>query len=173
MLRQKGTLTQCRSSSSESQSATPNSKKPAHTILLLLLFRFNAEPSIRDMEGYTALHRAVMSDNRQVALKMLEKHECLQVRRTIRTIARRCDAFLSNQSLTVLTCSFQGLLKAQQVCATAEMTQLVRLASARRQCEIVNPLLFECAMNGDAQRLFCTLEDGDCVNPMVSIHPVT
>ena len=63
---------------------------------------------------------------------------------------------------------FQGLVKAQQLSTTPEMSQLVRLAAVRRQREVVNPILFECAMNGDAQKLFCTLEEGDCVNAMVS-----
>ena len=63
---------------------------------------------------------------------------------------------------------FQGLLKAQKLSSTPEMSQLVRLAAVRRQREVVNPILFECAMNGDAQRLFCALEEGDCVNAMVS-----
>ena len=132
-------------------------------MFLIVLIRSGAEVGIRDIEGYTALHRAIMSDHRQVVLKMFERQECLQVRST--------PYFLMSvlYRTTVHVCRlFQGLLKAQQVCATSEMAQLVRLAAVRRQREVVNPILFECAMNGDAQRLFCTLEEGDCVNPMVS-----
>lgn len=38
----------------------------------------------------------------------------------------------------------------------------------KRQMELVNPVLFECSMNGDAARIFCLLEDGDDVNPLTS-----
>ncbi|XP_070570826.1 poly [ADP-ribose] polymerase tankyrase-1-like isoform X1 [Ptychodera flava] len=36
----------------------------------------------------------------------------------------------------------------------------------KRQKQIVTPELFECAANGNANRLFCVLEEGDNVNPL-------
>ncbi|XP_072180805.1 uncharacterized protein [Diadema setosum] len=46
---------------------------------------------------------------------------------------------------------------------------LVQDACERRQREIVNPTLFECAMNGNASKIYCILEMGDDVNPSTGI----
>ena len=45
---------------------------------------------------------------------------------------------------------------------------MILKAVEQRQAGIVTPVLFECALLGDAEKLFCTLEDGDDVNPLVN-----
>ena len=47
-----------------------------------------------------------------------------------------------------------------------EICNIIQEAMIRRQKNIVNPTLFECAMNGDADRLYSILEEGDDVNPL-------
>ena len=62
----------------------------------------------------------------------------------------------------------QGLQLAQSIARSPDMVKVLRAGVAKRQREIVTPVLFETAMNGDADKLYCTLEEGDCVNPLVS-----
>ena len=62
----------------------------------------------------------------------------------------------------------QGLYTALRQAHTPEVYREVKNALNRRQRELVTPALFECAMTGDAQRLYCLLEEGDNVNPTVS-----
>ena len=61
----------------------------------------------------------------------------------------------------------QGLHRAQQLATNAGMKHMILKAVEQRQAGIVTPVLFECALLGDAEKLFCTLEDGDDVNPVV------
>jgi hypothetical protein len=63
----------------------------------------------------------------------------------------------------------KGLSKAYKMARSKEMSQELKAALNRRQRALVTPALFECTMTGDAQRLFCLLEDGDNVNPTVSL----
>ena len=62
----------------------------------------------------------------------------------------------------------QGLHRAQQLATNAGMKHMILKAVEQRQAGIVTPVLFECALLGDAEKLFCTLEDGDDVNPVVN-----
>ncbi len=70
-------------------------------------------------------------------------------------------------------CDLQGLEKARRLALQPGITQQVARAAERRQAGLVTPALFECALLGDADKLFCTLEDGDDVNPVVSEAPAS
>ncbi len=48
------------------------------------------------------------------------------------------------------------------------MDELIRRAQGVRQGAIVTPLLFEACINGDAERIYCAIEEGDNINPVVS-----
>ena len=65
------------------------------------------------------------------------------------------------------TFSQQGLHRAQELATNAGMKHMVLKAIEQRQAGIVTPVLFECALLDDAGKLFCTLEEGDDVNPVV------
>lgn len=60
----------------------------------------------------------------------------------------------------------KGLAKADGYTDEPEICSIIKEAMKRRQKTIVNPTLFECAMNGDGDRLYSTLEEGDDVNPL-------
>ncbi|XP_033114521.1 ankyrin-2-like isoform X2 [Anneissia japonica] len=101
------------------------------------LLHYRANPVIKDVEGMTPL---------QYACKL----KCVEI-----------AAALASET--------RGLTGLQQISTYSlndEIKELLSLIRQRRQTEIVNPTLFECAITGDVKRLFCTLEEGDNVNPI-------
>lgn len=60
----------------------------------------------------------------------------------------------------------QGLHEAYDLCPTDDLKALIRAGMEKRQTEVVKPVLFECSMNGDADKIYSLLEEGDCVNPL-------
>ncbi|XP_071943055.1 uncharacterized protein [Antedon mediterranea] len=101
------------------------------------LLHYNANPVIKDVNGMTPLQYACKLQHLEIA--------------------------------TVLATETRGLTGLQQILSyplNEEVKDLLIVIRQRRQTEIVNPTLFECAITGDVKRLFCTLEEGDNVNPI-------
>ncbi|XP_066263676.1 ankyrin-2-like isoform X2 [Branchiostoma lanceolatum] len=109
--------------------------REGHAEAVRTLLEHGANPSIPDVEGLLPLHHAC-------------RNKCFIVVEII---------LHYRQGLT-------GLEQALKLATTPEIQSTVRYAIDRRQSELITPLLFECAINGDADRLFCTLESGDEVN---------
>ncbi|CAH1249192.1 ANK2 [Branchiostoma lanceolatum] len=109
--------------------------REGHAEAVRTLLEHGANPSIPDVEGLLPLHHAC-------------RNRCFIVVEII---------LHYRQGLT-------GLEQALKLATTPEIQSTVRYAIDRRQSELITPLLFECAINGDADRLFCTLESGDEVN---------
>ncbi|CAH1788028.1 unnamed protein product [Owenia fusiformis] len=107
-----------------------------HEEAVRLLLKYDANPSIRDIDGYLSLHYAVQHGHCE----------------TVRAILKYPRAFM-------------GLATSLRLTNDLVMQSLIKDAINRRQVEIVNPELFECALTGNAQQLFCVLEEGDSVNP--------
>ncbi|XP_022109648.1 ankyrin-3-like [Acanthaster planci] len=101
------------------------------------LLRYSAHPGIRDANGMLPLHYACLHGHVQCA-----------------------------QLIVSTTKGLTGLQTAKKYAENPEICSIIHEAIYRRQKSIVNPTLFECAMNGDADRLYSTLEDGDNVNPL-------
>ncbi|XP_063958150.1 uncharacterized protein LOC129262178 isoform X2 [Lytechinus pictus] len=101
------------------------------------LLNHNALTTIPDVEGRLALHYASIHGH----------IDCVQV-------------------IVESTQGLHGLYKAFHLAKDPSIKDLLRGALERRQREITNPTLFECAMNGDASKIYCLLEEGDDVNPL-------
>ncbi|XP_071792106.1 uncharacterized protein [Asterias amurensis] len=101
------------------------------------LLRYGAHPGIGDMCGMTPLHHACLNTHVQ----------CVQ-------------------AIVNVASGLTGLAKAVGYTDEPEICSIIKEAMKRRQKTIVNPTLFECAMNGDGDRLYSTLEEGDDVNPL-------
>ncbi|XP_019637499.1 PREDICTED: serine/threonine-protein phosphatase 6 regulatory ankyrin repeat subunit B-like [Branchiostoma belcheri] len=109
--------------------------REGHAEAVRTLLEHGANPSIPDVEGLLPLH-----------------HAC----------RNRC--FIVVEIISHYRQGLTGLEQALKLATTPEIQSTVRYAIDRRQSELITPLLFECAINGDADRLFCTLESGDEVN---------
>ncbi|XP_052801234.1 ankyrin-1-like isoform X2 [Mya arenaria] len=109
------------------------------------LLRHDASVGIRDMKGYMPLHLAV-----------LYSHEAV------------VDTFLSK-----FPTSYVGLYTALRLCRKSSIHDKLTAAFEKRQEQIVSPVLRISAMEGDAGKLFCVLEDGDNVNSksVLDSHP--
>ncbi|XP_038049666.1 ankyrin-3-like [Patiria miniata] len=101
------------------------------------LLRYDAHPGIGDIHGMLPLH-----------------HACLR------------GHVLCVQMIVNVSKGLTGLLEAMKYSDNPEICSIIQEATHRRQRNLVNPSLFECAMNGDADRLYSTLEEGDQVNPL-------
>ncbi|XP_014664203.1 PREDICTED: uncharacterized protein LOC106806702 [Priapulus caudatus] len=106
-----------------------------HVEPVKILLRYGADASIGDVGGYIALWHAVENMHLEVVETMLQFSKCL----------------------TGFAPTGPSSWSAQHP------TRLYRPQS--RQLEIVTPKLFRCSMVGDAESLYCLLEDGDNVNP--------
>ncbi|XP_064646127.1 uncharacterized protein LOC135499321 [Lineus longissimus] len=100
------------------------------------LLKYDANPAICDINQDLPLHHAVKYDHLKVVSTILQHQSALT-----------------------------GLAKALKLCTTEGARSLIKHAVQRRQAELVTPGLFECALRGDAGKLFCVLEEGDFVNP--------
>ncbi|XP_071823232.1 uncharacterized protein [Apostichopus japonicus] len=110
-----------------------------HLEAVQTLFNHGALAGIRDISGYLPLHYACKGGYELVVREFVSRAEGLT-----------------------------GLLEAFDLCPSDDLKALIRAGMEKRQMELVNPVLFECSMNGDAARIFCLLEDGDDVNPLTS-----
>ncbi|XP_077869063.1 uncharacterized protein LOC102801213 [Saccoglossus kowalevskii] len=102
-----------------------------------VLLQSSADPSIKDIDGYLPLHYACKYNYHNVA-----------------------------QTILLYDTGLTGLEAALKYCNDPDMREFIKKSMHKRQKQIVNPALFECAANGNANRLYCTLEDGDDVNPI-------
>ena len=59
--------------------------------------------------------------------------------------------------------------KGRSLVFTPEMDEVISKAQGVRQGAIVTPLLFESSISGDAERVYCTMEEGDNINPVVGL----
>ncbi|XP_077997717.1 uncharacterized protein LOC144450849 [Glandiceps talaboti] len=119
------------------QTALSIASKCGNTRAVQVLMQHNADPSIKDIQGYLPIHYAVEEQFEDVVQTIL----------------------FHNQGLT-------GLQEALQLCQNSNITDFIKKAMLKRQKQIVTPTLFETAANGNANRLYCVLEEGDNVNPI-------
>ncbi|VDI69482.1 Hypothetical predicted protein, partial [Mytilus galloprovincialis] len=101
-----------------------------------LLLLKGANPSIADISGYLPLHHAVLQSHDDVV-----------------------DVILDFFPLT-----YKGLKKALDLCNSPALQRKLKVAWQRRQDEIVSPGLLEFTMEGNADKLYCLLEEGDVVD---------
>ncbi|XP_067685629.1 serine/threonine-protein phosphatase 6 regulatory ankyrin repeat subunit B-like isoform X2 [Haliotis asinina] len=101
-----------------------------------ILLKNGANPSISDMESYLPLHHAVLNNHETVV-----------------------DLFLDFFPET-----YVGLHTAQRLIKKSSIHHKVKMAWERRQEEVVMPKLIQCALNGNAEDLYCVLDEGDSIN---------
>ncbi|XP_071103515.1 serine/threonine-protein phosphatase 6 regulatory ankyrin repeat subunit B-like isoform X3 [Haliotis cracherodii] len=101
-----------------------------------ILLKNGANPSISDMESYLPLHHAVLNNHEAVV-----------------------DLFLD-----FFPDTYVGLHTAQRLIKKSSIHHKVKSAWERRQEEVVMPKLIQCALNGNAEDLYCVLDEGDSIN---------
>ncbi|XP_074651870.1 uncharacterized protein LOC141906456 isoform X2 [Tubulanus polymorphus] len=106
-----------------------------HPDIVRELLRHDAEAGIPDIFKKLAVHYAVENNHYDVLEQLLS--------------CRR---------------GLVGLPQALTICSNQRIRDLLLRAKYSRQVEIVNSELFECALTGDASKLYTILEDGDDVN---------
>ncbi|XP_072034859.1 uncharacterized protein [Amphiura filiformis] len=107
-----------------------------HEVAVKTLLGFKALAGLRDMMSHVALQYACVEGHAHIVKDLVE-------------------------DVTGLT----GLFEALRCTRDEEIRGVLREAMERRQTQIVNPALFESAMDGDADRIFCIIEEGDDMNP--------
>ncbi|XP_052243498.1 serine/threonine-protein phosphatase 6 regulatory ankyrin repeat subunit B-like isoform X2 [Dreissena polymorpha] len=110
--------------------------KAGHHLCCEELLRYDACPGIKDMKGQLALHHAVLNNHESVVDMLLKKFPA----------------------------AYTGLYYALRICRHPTIHDKLNKAWEKRQDQIVLPVLRICAMEGDAGKLYCTLEEGDYVN---------
>ncbi|KAL4220754.1 hypothetical protein ACF0H5_021148 [Mactra antiquata] len=110
--------------------------KNGHADCCRVLFRHGANPGVVDMKIYLPLHYAVLNNREGVV-----------------------DAFREHFPDTYI-----GLHKALNLCRRSSIHDKLTDAFSVRQDKIVSPQLRISSMEGNAEKLYCLLEDGDDVN---------
>lgn len=107
-----------------------------HKDSVRLLLLKGANPCIADINGYLPLHHAVIQNHDDIV-----------------------DVILDFFPLT-----YKGLKEALDLCNSPALQRKLKVAWQRRQDEIVSPGLLELTMEGNADKLYCLLEEGDMVD---------
>ncbi|EDV21038.1 uncharacterized protein TRIADDRAFT_60399 [Trichoplax adhaerens] len=104
-----------------------------------LIRRRNCQVRIADISGWLPLHHAAYNAHEEIVSLILS----------------------SNDRLV-------GLAKAQQLCQSTKIGLIITDAQLRRRREIVKPMVFDCCTNGDCDRLYSILEEGDNLSNYVN-----
>lgn len=107
-----------------------------------LLLRHGASAFIQDMQGYLAIHHAVLQNHENVI-----------------------DVFRDH-----FPTAYVGLYKALRLCRKSSIHDKLTNMFEERQEKIVSPQLRLSAMEGDAEKLYNLLEEGDNVNTKFDLN---
>ncbi|XP_023931037.1 ankyrin-1 isoform X1 [Lingula anatina] len=114
--------------------------KAGHSEVVRALLSHGANPAIRDIEGALPLHHAVTHNHIHVVNTLLQYQA-----------------------------AFTNLALAIKIAKRPVIQERLKDAWQKRQQEIVTPALFQCALTGNAELLYNTLEEGDDVNPSSAV----
>ncbi|KAL3857650.1 hypothetical protein ACJMK2_012297, partial [Sinanodonta woodiana] len=110
--------------------------KEGYSECVRVLLKAGARPSIPDMQGYLPLHHAIVHNQEE----------------TVETI------------LKFFPETYIGLFQGRKLCKKSSIHQKIKAAWDKRQAEIVTPELRVCAISGNAESMYCLLEEGDKVD---------
>ncbi|XP_053375016.1 serine/threonine-protein phosphatase 6 regulatory ankyrin repeat subunit A-like isoform X2 [Mercenaria mercenaria] len=110
--------------------------KAGHDACCNILLSHGACASIQDMQGYLAIHHAVLQNHENVV-----------------------DVFREHTPSASV-----GLYKSLRLCRKSSIHEKLTEMFEKRQDQIIIPQLRLSAMDGNAEKLFCILEEGDNVN---------
>ncbi|KAK3598963.1 hypothetical protein CHS0354_024634 [Potamilus streckersoni] len=110
--------------------------KEGYSECVRVLLKAGARPAIQDMQGYLPLHHAILHNQEETVEAILE--------------------FFPE--------TYIGLFQGRKLCKKSSIHQKIKAAWDKRQEEIVTPELRVCAISGNAESMYCLLEEGDKVD---------
>ncbi|XP_060583022.1 ankyrin-3-like isoform X2 [Ruditapes philippinarum] len=110
--------------------------KAGHDACCDILLGSGACATIQDMDGFLPIHHAVLQSHEKV-VEVFRQH---------------------------FPVAYVGLFKSLRYCRKSSIHDILNVMFEKRQAEMIIPQLRLSAMDGNAEKLFCLLEDGDNVN---------